>query len=150
MSTKAVMHYGNAIEEISRLKGMDEQRLLEPIKEGKWSIKEIIGHLYYWDKFILEQHIPNMAEGARLIAFPDHDLHNKEAIRFIGRYIKVGTLIDDFIQKRKQLMDSISQVESTAKFTIGTGKRQFTVEKYLKIFIVHDVHHLKQIQRYFQ
>ncbi|NHN35640.1 DinB family protein [Paenibacillus agricola] len=146
MGIKLAFNYEKSTEEISKLKGIDEQRLLEPIKEGKWSVKEIIGHLYYWDKFILEQHVPNMAEGAKLIAFPDHDLHNKEAIQYIGSYITVESLIDDLIQERKQLIETISGVESTVKFTIGTGKRQFTVEKHLKIFIDHDIHHLKQIE----
>ncbi len=60
-------------------------------------------------------------------------------------YVTTDTLIDVFIQKRKQMIDTISQIESTVKFTIGTGKRQFTVDKYVKIFVDYDIHHLNQI-----
>jgi uncharacterized damage-inducible protein DinB len=145
MGTKILLEYGKSTEDFSKLKAFDEQQLHEPIQDGKWSVKELMGHLLYWDKFILERHVPNMVEGARLVAFPDHDLHNKEAIEYIRNYITAESLIDDFIQLRKQLIKALSEIENTVAFTIGTGKRQFTVEKYVKIFVDHDIHHLKQI-----
>jgi uncharacterized damage-inducible protein DinB len=149
MSNMAVLNYGKTTKEISSYKGIDDQRFLEPINAGKWSVKEVIGHLYYWDKFILEKHVPFMNQGAILIAFPDHDLHNSEAIRYISGFNATSSLIDEFVQKRRDLIEAMSRIDSDVKFTIGSGKRQFTVEKYLKIFIDHDNHHLKQIKERF-
>ncbi|ASA22455.1 hypothetical protein [Paenibacillus donghaensis] len=94
MGIQAIIDFRNTIEEISMLKEIDEHKLLDPIKEGKWSIREIVGHLYYWDKFILEQHVPSIAQGANLIAFPDHDFHNNEAIQHISSIENVVALID--------------------------------------------------------
>ncbi|GIP26178.1 hypothetical protein J23TS9_13080 [Paenibacillus sp. J23TS9] len=145
MSNKAALSYGQTAEEILKYKELDEQRLLEPIREGKWSVKEIIGHLYYWDKFILGNHVPYMNEGTNLNAFPNHDLHNREAIEYISVFTTTGSLIDEFVLNRRLLIEAISGIDSNAKFTIGSGKRQFTVDKYLKIFIDHDIHHLKQM-----
>jgi len=147
MSNKAALNYGQTAEEILKYKEFGEQRLLEPISEGKWSVKEIIGHLYYWDKFILGNHVPYMNEGTNLNAFPNHDLHNREAIEFISVFTTTGSLIDEFVLNRRLLIESISGIDSNAKFTIGSGKRQFTVDKYLKIFIDHDIHHLKQMNK---
>lgn len=145
MSNKAALNYGQTSEEILKYKEFDEQRLLEPISEGKWSVKEIIGHLYYWDKFILEKHVPFMNEGTSLNAFPNHDLHNREAIEYISVFTTTGSLIDEFVLNRRLLIETVSGIDNNVKFTIGSGKRQFTVDKYLKIFIDHDIHHLKQM-----
>jgi uncharacterized damage-inducible protein DinB len=146
MGIEEILDYGKTIEELSRFKGLHEHRFLEPINEGKWSVKEIIGHLFYWDKFILEKHVPFMNQGAVLITFPDHDEHNSEAIQYISAFKTTSSLIDEFVEKRRQLIETMSGIDSDVKFTIGSGKRQFTVEKYLNIFIHHDNHHLKQIK----
>ncbi|WP_136605642.1 DinB family protein [Paenibacillus dokdonensis] len=145
MNNKSALNYGQTAEEILKYKEFDEQRLLEPISEGKWSVKEIIGHLYYWDKFIVGNHVPCMNEGANMNAFPNHDLHNREAIEYISVFTTTGSLIDEFVLNRRLLIEAISGIDNNAKFTIGSGKRQFTVDKYLKIFIDHDIHHLKQM-----
>ncbi|CAG7609884.1 hypothetical protein PAESOLCIP111_01216 [Paenibacillus solanacearum] len=146
MGVTEVLNYGNTIEQLSRFKGLHEHRFLEPINEGKWSVKEIIGHLFYWDKFILEKHVPFMHQGAVLISFPDHDEHNSEAIQYIRAFSTTRSLIDEFVEKRRQLIDKMSGIDIDVEFTIGSGKRQFTMEKYVNIFIEHDNHHLKQIK----
>ncbi|MCM3784568.1 DinB family protein [Neobacillus mesonae] len=145
MSNKTAVDYGKMVVEILKFKELDDHCFLEPISKGKWSVKEIIGHLYYWDKFILEQHIPSMNEGANLRAFPNHDSHNKEAIEYINVFNTTRSLIDEFVLNRRLLIEKISKIDSNDKFTIGSGKRLYTIDKYLKIFIDHDMHHLKQI-----
>ncbi|MBD7969595.1 DinB family protein [Paenibacillus gallinarum] len=145
MGNEIASVYEKIIEELVKYKEIDDRQFLEPISESKWSIREIIGHLLYWDKFILERHVPFMNDGGKLSAFPDHDSHNKEAIEYISVFETTRSLIDEFVLNRKLLIEKISEIESSAKFTIGKGKRQFTVDKYLKIFIEHDIHHLKQI-----
>ncbi|MFA9555745.1 DinB family protein [Evansella sp. AB-rgal1] len=52
---KTWIHSNNMVDYISRLKELPEDILCQPIKEGKWSIIQIVGHLYYWDKFNLEK-----------------------------------------------------------------------------------------------
>lgn len=146
MSLKAINSYQETTKELATLKETAEQKMLEPIKEGKWSIREIIGHLYYWDKFILEQHIPFMVQGANLIAFPDHDSHNNEGIQYISRFKNVAALIDEFVHTRDQLFEAIDSIPSDIRFTIGSGKRQISIESYISIFSKHDIHHLEQIR----
>ncbi|TCZ79391.1 DinB family protein [Paenibacillus albiflavus] len=146
MSLKAIINYQDTTKEIATLKEIEEYKMLDPIKEGKWSIREIIGHLHYWDKFILEQHIPFMAQGANLIAFPDHDSHNNEGIQYISSFKNVAALIDEFVYTRNQLFEAIHSIKSDIRFTIGSGKRQFTIESYIGIFSKHDIHHLEQIR----
>ena len=88
----------------------------------------------------------SITQGSHLIAFPDHDLHNDEAIQHISRFENFDSIIDVFVHTRTRLLEMINRVESDIKFTVGSGKRQFTIESYISIFSKHDTHHLKQIR----
>ena len=146
MSNKSFTDYEKTIHEVLKLKDIPESQLLDPIQEGKWCVREIISHLFYWDKFNLDQMAPHMSNNANLPPFPDHDFHNQDAIKYIDRYKSVDSLIDEFSQTRKQLLDKMSSIENGAKFTIGTRERQFSVDSFITIFVDHDAHHLKQIR----
>ncbi|KGR77982.1 DinB family protein [Ureibacillus manganicus] len=142
---KVFKQFEDTLHEIQKLKEVKESQLVDPISEGKWSIREIIGHLYYWDKYILENMVPAMFNGANLPQFPDHDQHNKEAISYLIDY-SVDEIIDAFTETRKELIESTLIVVEDVRFTIGSGNRQFSVESFIKMFVEHDIHHLKQIK----
>ncbi|WP_227872308.1 DinB family protein [Paenibacillus albus] len=72
--------FEDMIEAFLALKNYPESVLTDPISEGKWSIREIVGHLFYWDKLSLETMVPLMVHGATLPPFPNNDLHNEEGI----------------------------------------------------------------------
>ena len=73
--------------------------------------------------------VPKMANGVNLPPFPNHDQHNEEAISYL-RDNTVESIIDAFIETRKELIKRISEIEEDARFTIGEGKRQFSCESY--------------------
>jgi hypothetical protein len=81
MTNKLFKDYEYTIHEVRKLKDIPEAALLNPIQLGKWSIREIIGHLFYWDKFILEQQVPHFSKNASLPPFNDYELHKQEAIK---------------------------------------------------------------------
>ncbi|MFA1820211.1 DinB family protein [Virgibacillus oceani] len=143
---KTLNEFEKTIGEISKLKNVENDRLLDPIQEGKWSIREIVGHLYYWDKHNLESMVAKMTDGANLPPFPDHDQQNEEAIAYLNGE-SVNAIINSFIAMRKELIESISKVEDNTRFTIGKGKRKFSAESFIKIFVKHDVYHLQQINK---
>jgi uncharacterized damage-inducible protein DinB len=137
--------FEKVVEEIIQLKEIEEARLLESISEGKWSIRDVVAHLYYWDKFNLENMIPKMADGANLPTFPDHDAHNAEGLSQLREHT-VESIIDLFIKERRKLIEQLNMIDENHRFTIGKGKRKFSVESFAKIFLEHDKHHLKQIK----
>jgi uncharacterized damage-inducible protein DinB len=141
---KVLKQFEDTLDDIRKLKDVKESQLKEPISIGKWSIREIIGHLYYWDKYNLEKMVPVMTNGANLPQFPNHDQHNEEAISYLIDY-SVEAIIDAFIETRKELIESISKVGEDVRFTIGNGKRKFSGESFIKIFVKHDIHHFQQI-----
>ncbi|KAB8129198.1 DinB family protein [Gracilibacillus oryzae] len=146
---KTLSQFEKMVDRVTELKAIPEEKLSDPVKEGKWSIMQIVGHLYYWDKFNLENMVPNMTDDGDLPQFPDHDQHNEEAMSVIKEY-SVESLIDSFVITRKELIERISEVGKDVRFTIGGGKRKFSAEAFIKIFIKHDAHHLKQIDEKLQ
>lgn len=146
---KTLNQFEKMSDSIWELKETDETKLSEPVKEGKWSIRQIVGHLYYWDKFNLGKMVPHMNDGADLPAFPDHDMHNEEAMSFITDH-STEDLIDSFVTTRKELAERISGVGKDVRFTIGGGKRKLSAESFIKIFLKHDEHHLRQINQKLQ
>ncbi len=142
----ALKQFGDTIGEFLELKKYPEAVLVEPISEGKWSIREIVGHLLYWDKFNLETMVPLLAEGVKLPAFPNHDLHNEQAVSYLSRYENVEEIIDDFVKTRKMLVKELTEISKGLTFEIENEPYNFSPEKFVEIFLEHDAHHLKQIR----
>ncbi|MGD7052159.1 DinB family protein [Sutcliffiella horikoshii] len=124
----------------------DETELIKPISTGKWSIRDIIGHIYFWDLFLLEYMVPEMKDNGVLPDFPDHDNYNEKAIQSIKSFTDTNSLIEEFIITRKKLIANMENLDQEVRFTIGNKKRKFTPESFLRMFVQHDIHHMEQIK----
>ncbi|MFD2831350.1 DinB family protein [Corticicoccus populi] len=140
---KTLTRYLDTTEYISKLREIPETELNEPIKPDKWSIKQIVFHMYYWDRLILNDCVPAMSE-SKLPAFPDHDMHNKKGMSHINDF-STGEVLDIFIDMRQAVCDALLEIDDDTRFTIGSGKRRFSRDSFVKMFIEHDRHHLEQI-----
>lgn len=139
------MDYKKMINEVALLERENELVLLLPIKENKWSIREIIGHLYHWDDYNLQTMVSQMRNGAILPNFPDHDQHNQKGLQSLeGK--TAHQILTLFIEKRQAIIEAIEKIDMMDRFTIGSSKRAFSSETFIKIFVKHDAHHLKQIK----
>jgi hypothetical protein len=125
---------------------IDEELLSVPIAEGKWTVKEVISHLTNWDTYSIEKMVPYMKDNAILPEFIDHDTHNMVAIEIANNYRDSAALKNDFRETRKKLVSLLNSVGSDISFTIGKGKRKYTIDSYAKIFVHHDKQHRKQIE----
>ncbi|KMK78112.1 DinB family protein [Alkalihalobacillus pseudalcaliphilus] len=142
---KTFKHFKEMITEVLPLKEEQAERLEAPIKEGKWSIREIVAHLYGWDQFNLDTMVPNMENQASLSVFPDHDSFNEKTLRSVENKSSYE-LIEMFMATREELVNALTKIEPSARFHIGEGKRAFSAESFTKIFVKHDAHHIKQIK----
>jgi hypothetical protein len=74
----------------------------------------------------------------------DSNHHNQEALKYIERYNSVISLIDEFSQTRKQVIEKMFCIENNIKFTIGTNN--FSKDSFITFFIEHDTHHLESVK----
>lgn len=119
LSTSTYQAYESNMEFFRSFRSKDEDELISPICKGKWSVKEIIGHIYYWDLFLLEKMVPEMKEGGVLPDFPDHDEYNEKAIQAIMIFNDTEALIKEFVLTRKELIRNLENLNQGVRFTIG-------------------------------
>ncbi|SDT50692.1 DinB superfamily protein [Paenibacillaceae bacterium GAS479] len=143
---KVLNEFSNFLLWAETLKVTAKDIWLKPISTGKWSLREILAHLMYWDKNSLEMMVPSMSEGAQLF-FVDIEKHNQEAAVFAQSYHSLDALIDDLVKTRKQLLILlVEKYNDTMKFTIDNDNYSF--KKFVNVFIHHDEHHKKQIEAF--
>ncbi|NLP52850.1 DinB family protein [Bacillus sp. RO1] len=138
--------YRNNMEFFYSFTTKTEGELNQPIQKGKWSIKEIIGHIYFWDLFLLEDMVPEMKDSGVLPNFPEHDEYNNKAIHSIKSFSSTNDLLEEFVITRKKLISNMEKLNQEVKFTIGNNKRNFTPQTFLGMFVEHDIHHMEQIK----
>jgi len=146
MSNLSLKNYEKNRNYFLSLHTLPEEKLMKDTEQNKWSIREIIGHIYYWDKFLLDVMVPEMFEGAALPEFPDHDTYNEKAMKHITEFTSTNELLNEFALTRESLLHKIKAIPADTAFTIGKGKRTFSPETFMAMFVEHDDHHIKQIE----
>lgn len=126
---------------------IDDVTWQKPISPGKWTVKEVVAHIWNWDTYTLNTMLPHIKDQAKLPGFVDHDTHNSLAIERAKEFTDRDSMIKTFIETRTHLVNQLHKVDpSEIRFFIGNDKRPYTYERYLKIFVHHDQHHKKQIE----
>jgi uncharacterized damage-inducible protein DinB len=134
---------------VNQLKSLDERKWITPIREGKWSIRDVVCHIMLWDRFFHEGAIANISSDSPLtLTMKDvnFDQFNKNAITYAKSRQKDDILAQaeairsKIITKLEQMTDAQFHIE----YIDGDG-HPFVIYEYLLDFIGHDRHHMKQI-----
>ena len=132
------------------LHAQEDHLWLAPIAAGKWSTAEIIGHLIAWDRFVLEERLPQMKPGAALAGgnISTEEI-NGRAAAYARTEVSKAQLIAECQHVRKQLtacLAALTDDEFYGVFTINGKERNLA--QYIKGLIDHDVHHRQQIEAF--
>ena len=118
-----------------------------PLGEGKWSVHDAVSHIYFWDKYFYEEAIRPISEDRTLtLKHLNFDEFNNNA-KMLGKNIEKSELKSLSKNLRSLIINEIKQQDPSKfsrQYTDGDGKT-FVVEQYLRDFIWHDRHHIKQI-----
>ncbi|WP_134682851.1 DinB family protein [Brevibacillus migulae] len=135
---------------VEGLRAQPDHLWLAPIAAGKWSTAEIIGHLIAWDRYVLEERLPQMKPGA---ALPGGNVSTEEingqAANYARTQVGKEQLIAECQQVRKQLtacLEALSNDDFYGVFTINGKERDLA--QYIKGLIDHDLHHRQQIEAF--
>lgn len=137
--------YNEYINWLDSLYILDEIRATAPYAKGKWSPNEIVMHLAEWDRFTVEQRLPNMKEGERCEGYPDFEAFNAKAAALAHEQTFKETLSYAKKQRQKiiEKLQQIDEIDWNKVFYIGNS--ECTVSSYFTDFLEHDAHHRKQI-----
>ena len=141
-------HLDETITYVEALADVPESIWRKPMKPGKWSMAETIGHFTPWDHFVLMNRIPYLLSGENLPKGPDVDeLNTSSALQ--SRNKPVEQLISEFATTRNKLIESIRQIDDSLwEKPISIGEKKIILSVYFKGLDDHDVHHLKQIDQF--
>lgn len=139
-------HYKKSIQFVSKLEGLNDEQWLMPLDIGKWSTCEIIGHLIFWDQFLIEKRLPALLlEKEKVITPKVHEVNTIAAS--MSKEKMKGEVIQEFIEERKRLLtfnDKLSHEVFEQFFSIG--KSHLTLSDYFDGLMDHDLHHFQQIK----
>lgn len=135
---------------VEKLRRVDHDKWNTPIAKGKWSPKEIIAHIAFWDKFFLEEFFQKINSGEKVIfQLPDFEIFNRRAIDWAKEKSK-SEIIDLTIQYRNEVIyhiNSFSEKVFTKEHN-RAGNYKISAYTYLTTFIPHDQHHMTQIKKH--
>ena len=121
-----------------------------PVAEGKWSVSEIIAHLGEWDRFMREERLPFMKEGAAIEPAPEVDAFNRRAVEKV-KNSEFPSILATAQKQRALLAKAIEEMDPAvfqAPFTIGG--RQTNAADYFEGLLSHDAHHRRQIDAFLE
>ncbi|WP_309123005.1 DinB family protein [Paenibacillus sp.] len=132
---------------VDRIAALDWE---QPLSEGKWNIHGVVCHIYFWDNYFLKEAIEPISKGdPATVVHLNYDEFNRSAVE-LGKSLPKEELIRLAKYVRTELVREI-EAQDESKFSEacadGDGN-PFTVETYLKDFIGHDRHHMKQIEAF--
>lgn len=132
------------------IRSVDEQTWDKPMAPGKWTMKEVAGHLLLWDQYFYESAVGKIAEGKPLtLKHLDFDAFNARAAQY-GRDQSGGKLVEELVLWRSRLVDTLeglSETEFRRSFPDLDGK-PFVISEYIPDFVWHDRHHIAQIREF--
>ncbi|PRO67111.1 DinB family protein [Alkalicoccus urumqiensis] len=128
------------------LKQIEEKQLTMPMRAGKWSIRQTAGHLYYWDRFILESILPAAREGKRVPPFPQADIYNRAALAALeGR--RTERILNEWQSVRNTLIEELRELPETTRFLVP-DRGEWGAVDIAVLLADHDAHHEAQIRRF--
>lgn len=139
----SMLHFAEHLQQV------EKKKLVIPVKPGMWSIREIIGHLYYWDRYMMEFVLPKAEPDAVLTPMPHPAIYNRAAIASLeGR--NATRIIENFIAVRTVFIEELQAMDDDIRFTISRTEGEFSRSRMIEMFAAHDLHHEKQMKEFLE
>lgn len=121
-----------------------------PLAGGKWSVSEIIAHLGEWDRFMREERLPFMKEGAVIEPLPDVDAFNRRAVGNV-KNTEFPSVLANAQKQRALLAKAIEEMDpAVLKAPFAVGSYQTNAADYFEGLLSHDAHHRRQIDAFLE
>jgi uncharacterized damage-inducible protein DinB len=131
-------------ENFSLLKSLSEEQVQHRYAPGKWSIKQIIGHITDHERIMMYRSLRFSRKDKTVLPGYDQDVlvNNSRFDEQTG-----DQLIQDFQNVRKASISFINSLSHEQLSLTGKAwKYELTVEEFLKATIGHELHHIKIIE----
>lgn len=131
-------------ENVSLLRSISEEQSKHRYAQGKWSIKQIIGHMTDHERIMIYRSLRFSRRDKTVLPGYDQDVLVNNS-RFNEQTL--DQLINDFENVRKASISFINALSNEQLLLMGTAwKYELAVEEFLKATIGHELHHIKIIK----
>jgi uncharacterized damage-inducible protein DinB len=146
--SEVLTQYKNFTNWLQQLKQIPEEYWLEPIKDRKWSVGEIIAHIKAWDMFVWDERVACFVSGSQIPAKNvDVQEINSNAANEARSGISKNQLLDEVIECRLVVAKRLGEVPSFVwQEKIEMGSKMITLCEYISGLVEHDEHHRAQIE----
>ncbi|BBI35221.1 DinB family protein [Cohnella abietis] len=151
MSTKneIILGYGEWINFAKNLNQYEETTWLTPLGQDKWTVKEVLGHLLLWDKYIHEEVTSPILQNKTLGLSEDTDIEefNREAGRWALSKSK-DEIVSELISSRRVVLEDLQMIpeEGFTNVYKDTNANPFVLKDFIIEMTRHDNHHKKQVE----
>ncbi|MCM3719421.1 DinB family protein [Fictibacillus phosphorivorans] len=148
--SEVLTNYENFTNWLQQLKRVPQEYWLMPIKEGKWSVGEIVAHIKAWDVFVWDERVSYFMSGSEIPPKKvDVEEINSNAAYEARSGISKDQLLDEVIECRQVVSDKLGKVPNTVwQEKIEMGSKMITLCEYISGLVKHDEHHKKQIEEF--
>lgn len=135
---------------LQQLKQMPDEYWLVPIKDGKWSVGEIVAHIKAWDVFVWDERVAYFVSGSEIPAKKvDVEEINSNAANEAKSGISKNQLLDEVIECRQVVAKKLGEVPSSVwQKRIEMSSKMITLCEYISGLVEHDEHHRTQIEEF--
>ncbi|OOE08970.1 DinB family protein [Fictibacillus arsenicus] len=135
---------------LQQLKQMPDEYWLVPIKDGKWSVGEIVAHIKAWDVFVWDERVAYFVSGSEIpVKKVDVEEINSNAANEAKSGISKNQLLDEVIECRQVVAKKLGEVPSSVwQERIEMGSKMITLCEYISGLVEHDEHHRTQIEEF--
>ncbi|HEK9100505.1 DinB family protein [Bacillus pfraonensis] len=141
-----LVQYASIDNILQSLLNLNDQIWFIPIQLDKWSTSEIVAHILFWDRFILERLLLLQSQKCLTKANINVDAFNRKS----ANYAKSGVVKDELIQQFKEarfnlihFLEAFSE-EDFSKIYMIQDKNQ-SLQDYMNAMVDHDNFHFNQI-----
>ncbi|WP_177167837.1 DinB family protein [Marininema mesophilum] len=145
---KICQRLGEMTDFIHTLKTVSTDQWMKPIGEGKWSPLEIVAHLHFWDRYLIEERLPEIEpDGAGSLEIEDINL---KASLWTRSGVSCEEVIEQFLEFRGQLLRFLEGMpDADWDRMVRIGNHTISLAEYILEAIDHDEHHREQLRECF-
>ena len=134
----------DATELMNLVSSISEEKSTYRYAEGKWSIKQIVGHMTDHERIMIYRTLRFSRKDETLLPGYDQDVLVNNS-RFDEQ--TYNDLLDDFKNVRRATLSFIKSLSDAQLELKGKAwKYELTVEEFLKATIGHELHHIKVLK----
>ena len=131
---------------LQALEGLSDEQLCQPNAVGKWSIKDVLGHLADWERMFMEEVVRVREEEPPVEPWREGIDRLNAKLAAKKKDLPLDHIMEEFFRVRRELINTIESLpEEALPRNVSVHRQRRNVEWYVAEAWKHDQEHLPDI-----